>query len=206
VKVGALVLAAGSSQRMGTQNKLLAEVGGKAIISRVLSTVSLAGIEPVILVTGHESQSVQSAVQGFPLQLVHNDEYQHGLSSSLQCGLKALPENVSAVIVVLGDMPLLTVQQVESLLVVHSRDADKRAIVVPVREGRRGNPVLWPRYYWPDILELEGDSGAKTLMAKYPQNVVEVPSVEDGSFIDIDTPEMLKTVSDWFEKPVAKEN
>ena len=120
--------------------------------------------------------------------MVHNPVFAQGLSSSLQAGLDALPPNSDGALILLGDMP-----EVESSLlrVLMAAFTGPGAICVPVHRGRRGNPVLWGRDYFAEMMGLAGDVGAKHLLALHQDCVTEVAVESDGIFADIDTPEDL---------------
>lgn len=192
IRVAALVLAAGSSQRMGLENKLLARIRGKSMVSRVVSSLSGSEIEidHIAVVTGYQCEQLEAELAGMPVAFVHNDQYRQGMASSLRRGITALPAMVDVAMVVLADMPFLQDREL-NLLLEACRAGNAKDIIVPVHRGGRGNPVLWPRYYWPEICELQGDQGAKSLVKKYSVHVVEVVVDKTGCFVDIDTPELL---------------
>ena len=125
-KIAAIILAAGRSERMGLENKLLAEIAGKPMLAHVVENVLASGADPVVVVTGHEAEKVEKALLNQNLNFVDNPQYMNGLSTSLKVGLAALPDDVDACLICLGDMPLVTggilnvetdpVQAVDSIL------------------------------------------------------------------------------------------
>jgi molybdenum cofactor cytidylyltransferase len=123
--------------------------------------------------------------------LVHNPDFADGLSTSLRTGLAALPPVADAAVVLLGDMPLLPPELIDRLVAAFE-PKEGRAIVVPVREGRRGNPVLWGRSYFGVLMALKGDVGAKHVLAENAEVLAEIEAETDAIFIDIDTPEALR--------------
>jgi molybdenum cofactor cytidylyltransferase len=191
--VAAVVLAAGRSMRMGGPNKLLAEIGSKPLV-RIAAEQALASrADPVIVVTGHEYERVEAALAGLPVQFVHNPEFASGLGSSLKAGIAAIPAEADGVIVCLGDMPQVDAALIDRLI--GAFEPEKGALaVVPTMEGKRGNPVLWSRRFFPDLMAIEGDVGARGLIGRYGEAVVEVPVTEKGSLVDVDTPEALRGV------------
>ncbi|HEY7457658.1 MAG TPA: molybdopterin-binding/glycosyltransferase family 2 protein [Xanthobacteraceae bacterium] len=189
-KVAALVLAAGRSTRMGGPNKMLAEFGGKPIIRRTVEAVLASRARPVIVVTGHEGDRVAAALKGLDVKFVRNQNYAEGLSTSLKAGIGALPPDVDAAAIALGDMPAVTGALINKLTQAIN-PARGALIAVPTRDGRRGNPVVWSRRFFDDLEQLEGDSGARHLIAQHNEAVAEVPVEDDGAFFDIDTPEAL---------------
>jgi len=195
VQLAAVVLAAGSSRRMGETNKLLESVQSQSMIRTVVSTLCQTGVDKVVVVTGFQSDLIRAELVGMDIEIIDNDLFKDGLSASLKVGLSSLSSNIDIAMIVLADMPFLKISELEHLMSV-SRAGDERTIVVPVASGRRGNPVLWPRYYWLEISALEGDQGAKSLIAKYSTDVLEVAVDNEGCFIDIDTPRVLAQYCD----------
>jgi len=192
-RIAAIILAAGSSTRMGGLNKLTAEIAGRALV-RIAAEEALASrARPVVVVTGHERERVEAALKGLNVQCVHNPNYAAGLSTSLTAGLAALPSEIDGAIVCLGDMPQVRASLIDQLIAAF--DPERGAlVVVPSIEGRRGNPVVWSRRFFPELLALDGDVGARHLIGRYPEAVVEVPVTDKAVLIDLDTPEALIAV------------
>ena len=188
--IACIVLAAGRSTRMGEANKLLAELGGKPMVRRVVEAALASGARPVLVVTGHQAASVQAALGGLDVTFVGNPDFASGLSSSLKAGIRAVPASADGVLVLLGDMPQITGAHLDRLIAAFSAEQGA-AIVVPTHEGRRGNPVLWPRTRFAEMLQLEGDAGARRLMAAHADEVREVDLGAGAIFADVDTPEAL---------------
>jgi molybdenum cofactor cytidylyltransferase len=191
-RVAAIVLAAGRSTRMGPQNKLLADLGGKPMVRGVVETALASRARPVLVVTGHMAAEVGAALSDLGVRLVANPDFATGLASSLKAGIRALPADCDGALILLGDMPRIAPEHIDRL--VDAFMAAPEAIVVPAREGRQGNPVLWPRRYLPALLQLEGDAGARRLIAARPDEVREVELGTSAIFADIDTPEELARV------------
>jgi len=192
-KLAAVVLAAGRSTRMGGPNKLLADVGGKPMV-RIAAEQALASkARPVVVVTGHQRERVEAALSGLPVTFVHNPDFADGLSTSLKAGVAALPQDVDGAIVCLGDMPHVDASLIDRLLAAF--DPERGAlVVVPTIGGKRGNPVVWSRRFFPELAQLEGDVGARHLIASYPEAVAEVPVSGNAALLDIDTPDALDAV------------
>jgi molybdenum cofactor cytidylyltransferase len=192
-RVAAIVLAAGRSTRMGAVNKMLAEIGGKPLV-RIAAEQAVASLaQPVIVVTGHEREKVEAALKGLPVRLVHNPDFSEGLGSSLRTGIAAVPEQADAAIVCLGDMPQVDAGLINRLIAAF--DPDRGAlVVVPSIEGRRGNPVVWSRRFFHDLMAIQGDIGARYLIGNYAEAVVEVPVGGEAALTDVDTPESLSAV------------
>jgi molybdenum cofactor cytidylyltransferase len=188
-RVAAIVLAAGRSTRMGHQNKLLADIGGKPMVRRVVETALASVARPVLVVTGHQADAVATALAGCDAALVPNPDYATGLASSLKAGVRAVPSACDGALILLGDMPRIEPGHIETLIEAFAAAPD--AIVVPVHEGRQGNPVLWPRSTFPELLQLDGDAGAKRLIVSHPDSVLEVHIESAAIFADADTPQAL---------------
>jgi molybdenum cofactor cytidylyltransferase len=186
-KVAAIVLAAGRSSRMAPRNKLLTPLDSEPIVARVARAAVASGADPVIVVTGFEAERVAQALRGLEIALVHNSDFEQGLSTSLRAGLKALPASIDGALILLGDMPFVEPNDLKALIKSFATK-DRRAICVPVRQGRRGNPVLWGATYFSEMMAIGGDVGAKQLLERHQEQVTEVPVESDGIFTDIDTP------------------
>lgn len=188
-RVTALVLAAGQSSRMGS-NKLLADVGGVPLIRRSVAALQTPLLDEVIVVTGRDSDHVAVALKDLPATLVHNPDFAHGLSTSLRRGLTAVSADTDAVLICLGDMPMVDAGVVARLIAAFS-PAEHRSICIPLHQGQRGNPVLWGRSHIPSLAALTGDRGARALFDRLADEVVEVEMPDRAVLLDIDTPEAL---------------
>ena len=191
--LAALVLAAGRSTRMGGPNKLLAEIGGRPLV-RIAAEQALASqARPVIVVTGHQPERVAAALAGLDVTLVHNPDYAEGMSTSVKVGIAAVPADADGAIVCLGDMPQVDAAMIDKL--VGALVPDKGALIaVPTIDGQRGNPVVWSRRFFPDLMAVEGDIGARHLIGRYGEAVTEVPLTGTAALTDVDTPEALEKV------------
>ncbi len=197
--IAAVVFAAGKSSRMGGPNKLLAEIGGRPLVRIVTDAALASRARPVIVVTGHQRERVEAALAGLPVKFVHNPNFAEGLGTSLKAGIAALPAEVDGAIVCLGDMPQVDAALIDRL--VGALDPDKGALVaVPTIDGKRGNPVVWSRRFFPDLMAVEGDVGARHLIGRYAEAVTEVPVTGNAALIDVDTPEALEAVKAELEK------
>ncbi|TMI98681.1 MAG: 4-diphosphocytidyl-2C-methyl-D-erythritol kinase [Alphaproteobacteria bacterium] len=192
-KIAALILAAGRSTRMGGPNKLLEEINGKALVRHVAEHALASRARPVIVVTGHQRERVERALAGLAVRFVHNPDFADGLSTSLKAGIAAVPADSDGTIVCLGDMPQVSAKLIDRLIAAF--DPERGALVViPTIAGKRGNPVLWSRRFFPDLAAVEGDVGARHLIGGYAEAVAEVPLDDAGALTDVDTPEALTAV------------
>jgi len=169
---------------------MIARVVDAAVASDAISTTVVLGFRP---------EEVMRVLAGSEIKLLENPQFRTGLASSLKLGLASLGVDMDGAMIMLGDMPFITSSQINSLLSQFDPDSPCD-IVVPAREGRLGNPVIWPRRYIPALLELEGDRGARQLLAKFSDNVRAVQVEHDSMFLDVDTPEELAKASRRFEE------
>lgn len=191
--IGGVILAAGQSQRMGAQNKLLAEIDGVPIIRRTAQALLDGGLNDLVIVTGHEHRLVAAALDGLPVTCIYNDDYQSGQASSVACGVRHHQNGShAAVLIALGDMPLVRPELIAALLRDHSSlpDATDR-ITLPVFDGRRGNPVIWGRGFFDELVALTGDAGGRIIFAENKNAVNSLGWPDDSIHLDIDTPEAL---------------
>jgi molybdenum cofactor cytidylyltransferase len=189
--VAAVILAAGRSTRMGGPNKLLAELGGRPLVRIVTEQALASKARGVIVVTGHQADEVQKALRGLKVTFVHNPDFAEGLAGSVKAGIAAVPADADGAVICLGDMPLISAQLIDRLIEAFAPDRGN-LITVPVSDGRRGNPVLWSRRFFNELMTLEGDIGARHLIARHGEAVAEVPVDGHGAFLDIDTPQALE--------------
>ena len=192
-KVAAVVLAAGRSTRMGGPNKMLAELGGKPLVRMVAEQALASKASPVIVVTGHQAEDVEKALTGLNVTFVRNPDFASGLASSVKTGIAAVPAGAAGALVCLGDMPLIDAHLIDKLIGAFSPERGS-LIVVPTCDGRRGNPVLWSRRFFGELMGLSGDIGGRHLVDHHSEAVVEVPVEGNGAFLDIDTPQVLEVV------------
>ncbi|MGU3493009.1 NTP transferase domain-containing protein [Xanthobacteraceae bacterium A53D] len=188
--VAAVLLAAGRGTRMGGPNKLLEEVAGQPVVRRAAEAALASRAVSLTVVTGHEHARVEAALAGLPVSFVHNPDYETGMASSVRRGIAALPEGIAGALMLLGDMPLMTTAVMDLVIDAFAPERG-RLIVVPVAGTQRGNPVLWSRRFFPELQALEGDTGARRLIAAHAEAVHEVSVTDAGLFLDVDTPEAL---------------
>ena len=184
-RIAGIVLAAGASRRMGSVNKLLARVGETPVILGTINVLTHAGVSPIIVVTGHMRQELETLVA--PVFTVYNPRHEEGMGTSLAVGAAALPEKTDGFLVALGDMPAVRSSTIERLAKELSAGGPS-AICVPTFDGNRGNPVLFGRSHQAALALISGDRGARNFIATHPDYVREVPVLDEGILRDIDTP------------------
>jgi molybdenum cofactor cytidylyltransferase len=188
-EVAAILLAAGRGTRFGEEPKLLARLGGKALVRHAAEAAVNSVADPVIVVTGHRAEAVQAELQELRVRIVYNPLFADGLSTSLKAGFAALPPMARAAIILLGDMPLVKADLIDRL-VAGWHESGEPAALVPVLDGRRGNPVVISRALETAIEELSGDVGAGPVL-RGRSDVVEWPSTDKAILQDVDTQEEI---------------
>jgi molybdenum cofactor cytidylyltransferase len=183
-QVAAIVLAAGGSTRMG-QPKQLLPVGGKPMVHRVTEAVCAAGLAQIVVVVGAQAETVREAIDDLPVDIVANEGWAQGMSTSLQVGLDALQREIQAVLIVLADQPALRPNLLRALVARYS--ATGAPIVAPFYRGQRGNPVLFDRSLFPELLAVEGDRGGRPLITHHRERVERLEVDDPAVLIDVDT-------------------
>jgi molybdenum cofactor cytidylyltransferase len=185
--VSAIILAAGKSERMG-QNKLLLPWGKTSVLGHVISVFSEAKIEEIIIVSGAWKKLIKEETQRLKntrLKLIHNEDYETGgMLSSIQAGLSALGKDLEAAFVALGDHPQIDISLIQRLI----NAQDGVSIIAPSHQKKRGHPVLIPRGYWSNIIEMKSPSTLKDFLNAYNNKILYV-AADINSLKDLDTPE-----------------
>ena len=191
--VSAIVLAAGSGSRFGG-GKLLARLGRQTLIEAVLDNLRDAPVEEVIVVVGAYAQRLRELCEQYNVRTVDNGGWERGQSTSVLAGLRACGEETRAAVVLLGDQPFVGAEAVERLVAAFAEGAK---VAVATYGGKRRNPVLFSREVWPVLeAELAGDEGARSLLRRHPELVVEVPCEGAGDPADVDTREDLRRLEE----------
>ena len=191
--VSAVVLAAGAGSRFGG-GKLLARLGGRPLIAAVFDNLRDAPVDEIITVIGADAERLREVCERYGVRTVANDVWERGQSTSVLTGLRACGEETRAAVVLLGDQPLVGAEVVERLVAAFAEGAK---VAVATYGGKRRNPVLFSREVWPMLeAELAGDEGARTLLRRHPELVVEVPCEGVGDPADVDTREDLRRLEE----------
>jgi molybdenum cofactor cytidylyltransferase len=186
-KVAGVIVAAGESRRMGRPKQLL-PLGKKTMLEHIVEVALSSPLQEVVVVLGHRAEEIRPLLS--EVKVVVNEEWPQGLSGSLRVGLGALSPQFEACLFFLADQPKVTPQLVGSLITRHRHTL--APIVAPRFRGQRGNPVLFARPLFPELLSLQGEEGGRSLMEKH-RHLVEWVEVDSGDyFLDIDTQEDLK--------------
>lgn len=194
-RIEAVVLAAGRSTRYGAPNKLIADLDGQPLVGHAVAAARGSRVSSVVVVTGHDPAAVAKALDGQPVRFVANPDYRLGLSTSLRAGIAAVSASADGAIVCLGDMPRITAGHIDRLIAAFA-PKEGRSIVVPTHEGKRGNPVLFGRQHFAELIEdVAGDTGARHVIGRHGDEVVEVDLGTDAIFADVDTPAALAAIA-----------
>jgi molybdenum cofactor cytidylyltransferase len=194
-QVAAIILAAGEAKRFRrspNETKLVAELEGKPIVRHVAEAALASRAYPVLLVTGHAHEQVSSSLDGLMLERIHNRDPGAGLSASLKLAVRALPSTARGAVILLGDMPRIPPSLIDRLIDAFDAAPVEPVAVVPLRGGRRGNPALIGRSLFAAVRMLEGDKGARDLIAAARENILELTAGDLATEIDIDTREDLR--------------
>ena len=184
--ISAILLAAGESNRMG-QPKQLMPFGQSTIVERTIDNLLNSAISETIVVLGYKDEEIRKTIAGKPIKIAMNPDYQQGMSTSIIAGLKQVDKRARAVLIALGDQPFVNSQTITSL--VEAFIANNRGILIPVYQGRRGNPVIFAIEYKGELLNLKGDVGGREIIKLHPDDVLEVAVDCEGVLLDIDTME-----------------
>jgi molybdenum cofactor cytidylyltransferase len=186
MSVGLILLAAGNSSRMGSSKQLLV-YHGKTLLHRAAEAGVDSGCSPVIVVLGHDAARMQSELEGFPMLIVINPDWQNGMGSSIRVGIERMEKesSVNAVAVMLCDQPYVDASIIRQLLEVYRK---KNGPIVAASYGQTlGVPAIFPRRYFAALGQLPASGGAKQLLMNHPTDVFGVPM--DEAALDIDTPD-----------------
>jgi molybdenum cofactor cytidylyltransferase len=183
-RVAGVVLAAGLSTRMG-RNKMLLEIGGRTLVRRSVATALAAGLDPVLVVVGHESDKVRGELSGLPCTPVLNGEYASGMNTSLRAGIVALPDDVAAAVVLLGDMPLVDAAMVRSLVDAFRRG--NRSLAVSIYGDVVAPPIAYGRALFPELRALTAEACGKSVIKQHRAEAIELPWPSE-TLTDLDFP------------------
>lgn len=194
LRIGAVLLAAGKGARMGGVAKCLIRLQGVPLINRQLIALSGAGVDQVVVVTGHARDAVEAQVQSFPVTLAYNPEYRMGQQGSVRVGLAALDGTFDAVFVVLADQPLIGTDDLTELIAAFKKRPGGN-VLVPVVAGQRGNPILLDAVARADILASDTHLGCRHLVERRPE-LVHVHATNNTRFVsDLDTLEDVQQLA-----------
>ena len=187
-KTAILIMAAGQSRRMGDDNKMTVEVKGKPMLRHVAEAAISSNAKSVSVVTGFAPEEAKKVLSGLDVAYIHNPDFEDGLSTSIRAGIAAISSDVDHVIILLGDMPFVTSEMIDRMIG-ESRDHPHN-IVMATNNGKRGNPVLWPKAFFEELQQIEGDVGARHIIGANAERVSEV-EIGNAAELDLDTRELI---------------
>jgi molybdenum cofactor cytidylyltransferase len=179
----AVILAAGTSTRMGTVKQLLS-LDCRPLLQHVLDNVRASGVKEIILVLGFSAEAIRREIEAENVRVVVNQNYQRGMGTSLRAGLSAVDQQAEGALIVLADQPFVRPATLDHLIAEHQRS--KPQIVIPTYRGFRGNPVLLDRSVFPEVMALDADMGCRAIFGDHPHGILKVPVDDVGILLDID--------------------
>ena len=188
--ISAIILAAGESRRMGVQNKLLLQIDSEVLIRKFVKSVSNSLVDAVLVVVGFEAEKIKAVLHDQAVKFVENPSYEEGMTTSIQSGVKASSNESTGLMICLADMPFAETSELNLLIQAFNdyRSTESSLIIVPVFQGKRGNPVLFSEVFREKILTHKGE-GCREIVRQFPHYVKEVSMENDNLLRDIDTPE-----------------
>ena len=207
LSTAAIILAAGSSTRMGGgRHKLLLPLDDRPVLAHVIDASQASQARPIIVVLGHQAEQVRSQIKHYTLHyditLVENAQYQQGMSSSLRTGIQTLLTDgykneqlsyqVDSALILLGDQPLITPRIIDTLIDAYRTIG--KLIVAPLYKGKRGSPVLFDKSLFPELIEVTGDEGGRTVLERHRHEVELIEMGDSLTNYDVDTWETYEQV------------
>jgi molybdenum cofactor cytidylyltransferase len=174
---------------MGSPKALL-QIKGNTFLQHIVDTVRRAGLENIIAVIGHDAENIRSKFPDNAVQFIVNENYQKGQLSSIQTVIKNIPKEVDAILVCPIDRPLVSSGLVQNLLSEFIKS--KPPVVIPIYDAKRGHPIIFSSSVFPELMRAPLDIGARAVVWAHHNEVVEVPTNEEGVLINIDTPELYE--------------
>jgi molybdenum cofactor cytidylyltransferase len=184
--IAAIVIAAGESRRFKGQIKQLIDWLGKPLIAHILSIILEIQFSPIHVVLGAHFDQINPIVRNLPVKVIHNKDWRKGKGTSISLGIQLLPENILAAMVFVVDQPFLSTQIIRKIQSEFSKNKNAE-IIAPYYQGIQGNPVLFSKKVFPDLIKLREEKGGKEIMKRYKAK--KVPWTDEKILLDIDTVE-----------------
>jgi len=188
MKIAGIILAAGGSSRMGDQNKLLQLIDGMPMVKKVVESCLHSNLSSIYVVLGHDSEWINNCISTEGINFVNNEDWRLGMASSINSGIGAMNNDFDGAMILLGDMPYIETKLIDQMIELFQ----EYKIVVPVKNGRQGNPVLFSSTFFNDLQSIDGDKGAKRVIQENFSSVVPTHVMTNAIFRDIDTPQQMK--------------
>jgi molybdenum cofactor cytidylyltransferase len=184
--LSAILLAAGESKRMGKPKQLM-PLGKHTLLEQAIDNLLDSSVDETIVVVGHQAEEIAKAIAGRPVKIVINPDYRQGMSTSIIAGLILADPRSQAVMLALGDQPLVASRTINQLI--EAFNSHNKGIAVPTYQGRRGHPIIFGIRYKAELLKLKGDIGGREIIRDHPDDVLMVPVDSESVVSDIDTRE-----------------
>jgi len=182
--ISVILLAAGKSKRMGRPKQLL-PFRGSTVLEQTVKNVSESELNELIVVTGYQAERIAQRITDKQIKIAVNREFQRGIGSSIKCGLAQVSERSDAIMIVLGDQPLIEKHAIDPLIQTFS--TTDQGILVPIYQGIRGHPVIFDAKYKDELLRLPDEVGGRKLIKEHPEDVLKIEVATESVIVDIDT-------------------
>jgi molybdenum cofactor cytidylyltransferase len=182
--LSAIILAAGESKRMGKPKQLL-PLGKSTLLEQAIDNLLNSSVDETIVVLGHKAEEITEKIANKPVKVVINPDYQQGMSTSIVAGLIMVDPRSQAVMLALGDQPLVTSRTINQLIEAFNKN--RKGIAVPTYRGRRGHPIIFDIKYKAELFKLRGDIGGREIIQNHPKDVFMVAVDSESVVSDIDT-------------------
>ena len=191
--ISAILLAAGESRRMGSFKQLL-QFAGKTFVESCIDSLLASRVDEVVVVTGHRHREVRNAIGSRPVRVVHNPDYEFGMSSSVKCGVEALPLDTQACLIALVDQPQMETGIINRVIEAYLEHLP--LIVIPNYNGRNGHPIIIDLSLRKEILKMDARQGLRQVVHAHPDRLLLVTVDSDTILIDFDLPEDYERLSE----------
>jgi molybdenum cofactor cytidylyltransferase len=191
--ISGILLAAGKSERMGSFKQLLA-INGKSFVECCVDNLAAAGLDEIVVVTGHNEAAVRGVLEGRNVRFAHNPEYERGMASSIICGFRGISPRSDAVVIALVDQPLVQPATIHQLILAY--EAERPAIIVPTHQGKNGHPIVISITLAEAVLAMDIDVGLREVLRIHQHQIKHVEVESPAILIDFDYPEDYKSTAE----------
>lgn len=201
-RIGAVILAAGYSSRMGSFKPGL-QIGGKTVIARLIASFYDAGIKDIVVVSGHNREVLKSLIKGFDVTESYNENFPKGMFTSIQAGVQKTDKALRGFFLIPVDCPLLEAETIDLLV---SNIRDDSSFVVPCYRGKKGHPLYIPMKYRDEILNYDGNGGLKAITDKYDDQMIRIETGRESTVMDMDTPAAYEELKAFYQRGMKLES
>lgn len=201
-RIGAIILAAGYSSRMGRFKPAL-HIGDKTIIARLIASFYDAGIKDIVVVSGHKREELKLLINDLNVAEAYNKNYADGMFTSIQSGVRQINRDFDGFFLVPADCPLMEKETIQVLL---NEIKDDKSFVVPCYRGKKGHPLYIPMKYREEILSYDGKNGLKGITDKYNDLMIRIETDRESVVLDMDTPKAYEELKEFFERGMKSDD